>query len=542
MKNKNLINIIKSNKISKQSKDSIIEDIKQKLKKIDKYFRLEELKNEEKIYRMKDNFIDPEEKPNFYFMRSLIKTEKYKSSNYGDSYKNRENNTLGLKNFKLKRHLQTQIYPKNFDDIISEIEFKKIKNDLQTHKYFLNDKNYINNSKTKKPYLNYRLNTDGNKNRKSYTKNDNVKSRNVINTLKIKKGKNHTFSAYYKENEDLIGKEKILKNNYESINGSKRPITSRYGTKYFNIKDYENNSESEHNLNNYKQNLIKLQKRGVNINFNHTLSRNSFLNKSKNNSSFCTTTFKSYSKSLSKRSKNNTLLKNIEKQVLNPESFYSSNNNNNYMENSEGNELKTINQIINRILNDGKIIDKYISKKGINKKDKIDKEEILLKLEEKLRRSQINKIKVKLKNKKYLNDEEMFKDKLSHISPKYARNFFYEVYKQILNEKRLLNKNEKSSLAEAIEDIKKKKKREDNFKKEVIAQMLITKDNIITEKDDKDLLKEQKKLFDNYGNLEGLEWLINKRYVINYGKKFVGAFNPKGKTHLKITYKNIDKY
>ena len=136
----------------------------------------------------------------------------------------------------------------------------------------------------------------------------------------------------------------------------------------------------------------------------------------------------------------------------------------------------------------------------------------------------------------------MFKDKLSHISPKYARNFFYEVYKQILNEKRLLNKNEKSSLAEAIEDIKKKKKREDNFKKEVIAQMLITKDNIITEKDDKDLLKEQKKLFDNYGNLEGLEWLINKRYVINYGKKFVGAFNPKGKTHLKITYKNIDKY
>ena len=132
----------------------------------------------------------------------------------------------------------------------------------------------------------------------------------------------------------------------------------------------------------------------------------------------------------------------------------------------------------------------------------------------------------------------MFKEKLSQISSKYAQKFFNDVYKQILTENRILNKNEKSALAEAFENIKKRKKRDEDFKKEVIAQMLITKDNIITEKDDKILLKEQKKLFDNYGNLEGLEWLINKRYVINYGKKFVGAFNPKGKTHLKISYKN----
>ncbi len=132
----------------------------------------------------------------------------------------------------------------------------------------------------------------------------------------------------------------------------------------------------------------------------------------------------------------------------------------------------------------------------------------------------------------------MFKEKLSQISSKYAQKFFNDVYKQILTENRILNKNEKSALTEAFENIKKRKKRDEDFKKEVIAQMLITKDNIITEKDDKILLKEQKKLFDNYGNLEGLEWLINKRYVINYGKKFVGAFNPKGKTHLKISYKN----
>ena len=540
MKNNYLINIIRSIKITKESKENIIEDIQHKLKKLNKFFRLEELKNEERICRIKDDFIDPQEKPKFYFMRSMFKNkeEKYKPS--CDSNKNQDcEDILYLKgnNLKNKKQIQTQVYPTNFDDIISEIEFKKIKRKFQTHKYLINDKNYINNSKIKKHFVSHRLNTEENKKNINKSSNDNIiKSRNDINILKTKRNKNHTFSAANNDNKALINKEKLLRNNNHLY---KRPITSRYGTtKYSNIKDYyENSSESERNLNNYKKNFMKLQKRNININSNPYLYGNSLLNKSNKNSSFYTTTFKSYSKSLSKKSRNNNLFKNIEKQVLNPESFYTSNNN---RENSEKSELKTTNQIINRILNDGKIIDKYISKKGIIKKDKIDKEEILLRLEERLRKNHINKIKVKLKNKKkkYLNDVEMFKEKLSQISSKYAQKFFNDVYKQILTENRILNKNEKSALAEAFENIKKRKKRDEDFKKEVIAQMLITKDNIITEKDDKILLKEQKKLFDNYGNLEGLEWLINKRYVINYGKKFVGAFNPKGKTHLKISYKN----
>ena len=48
--------------------------------------------------------------------------------------------------------------------------------------------------------------------------------------------------------------------------------------------------------------------------------------------------------------------------------------------------------------------------------------------------------------------------------------------------------------------------------------MIITRENIITEKDDKLLLEEQRKLFDFYGNLDGLEWLITKRNVMNFGK------------------------
>ena len=50
--------------------------------------------------------------------------------------------------------------------------------------------------------------------------------------------------------------------------------------------------------------------------------------------------------------------------------------------------------------------------------------------------------------------------------------------------------------------------------------MRIAKDNFITEKDDKILIDEEKKAFDLYGNLDGLEWLMMKRNIITYGKKY----------------------
>ena len=60
----------------------------------------------------------------------------------------------------------------------------------------------------------------------------------------------------------------------------------------------------------------------------------------------------------------------------------------------------------------------------------------------------------------------------------------------------------------------------EELKKTTIKRMRITNDNIITEKDDKILFDEMKKVLNFYGNLDGLEWLIMKRNIITYGKKY----------------------
>jgi hypothetical protein len=258
-----------------------------------------------------------------------------------------------------------------------------------------------------------------------------------------------------------------------------------------------------------------------------------------------TTTFKSYSRSNSKYGckKNEGLLQKIERQVLNPDSFF-------FNVNNDKNEFKTTRQIINRILNDGNIIDNYIKNGGQVKEEilhKVDREEILLKLAERLRKNKsiIKKIKLKEKNLDLeddnhldLEDEQIFKLKLSKIENKYVKEFFRKVYRQILSEKRLLNKKDKNDVVDVKEEKKKKKRMEKEFKKEAYKKMIIMNDNIITEKDDKIILDEQRKMFDYYGNLDGLEWLINKRHIINFGNKLVGAYKSKRKTILKVTYDN----
>ena len=70
-----------------------------------------------------------------------------------------------------------------------------------------------------------------------------------------------------------------------------------------------------------------------------------------------------------------------------------------------------------------------------------------------------------------------------------------------------------------MEEKQNKKKLTEQFKKEAKDKMLITRANIITEKDDKRLLDEQKKLFDFYGNLDGLEWLITKRQILDFDRR-----------------------
>ena len=63
--------------------------------------------------------------------------------------------------------------------------------------------------------------------------------------------------------------------------------------------------------------------------------------------------------------------------------------------------------------------------------------------------------------------------------------------------------------------------------------MILTKANLITDKDDKVLLDEQRKLFDFYGSLDGLEWLIMKKQIMNFGTNLIT-----GKIKKKVNNEN----
>ena len=123
------------------------------------------------------------------------------------------------------------------------------------------------------------------------------------------------------------------------------------------------------------------------------------------------------------------------------------------------------------------------------------------------------------KKKEELTDEKLFIKKLSLV-PRFAKNFFRSIYNRILFENRVLNKNEVLDMKTAIEKQYEKKRLLEKIKKQTLKRMRITNDNMITEKDDKALLEEEKKILDSYGNLDGLEWLITKRNILNYGKKY----------------------
>ena len=564
----NKINIIDNNfNISKESNERINKETKAKLKILNKYFKLEKLKHQEKISRLQDEFIDPIEKPGFYFMRneSKNKSSEYKPvTNYCNTYRKKPFSTLykkyvelnGFRNNNIIKKTETEVSPNNFEDIISAIELKDINNNLSTRRHLLNKKNhlYLNlnnkinlyeNEKSKNKYLN----SEGNEKRKkvinNITKNIlNVSRINKIKLLKTKKNKNFTFSSFNEKKD--FSKNSIIEDKKKKMSSTSRNEKKNYINKtsennknsnyiYKNLKIERDNSSTNSNSNtkNLKLNLnLKINK---NIKY---IIRNSNLNSSNRNLSCYTTTFKSFSKSISKYGKKSNIFKKIEKQVLNPDSFFNIKNNN-YKNNIEKTEFKTTNQIINRIINDGKIIDNYILNNGIVKDEnyhKIDKEKILLKLAEKLRKNKLKKEKLKFREHKKLTDEEIFAEKLSKVEPKFAKKFFREIYKKILFDKRILNKHDKDILIEKLEEQREREERNQEIKKEAYQQMKLTNDNIVTERDDQNLLNNRKLFTDYYGTLDGLEWLINKKHIINFGNKWIGAFNPRGKSQFQINY------
>ena len=63
------------------------------------------------------------------------------------------------------------------------------------------------------------------------------------------------------------------------------------------------------------------------------------------------------------------------------------------------------------------------------------------------------------------------------------------------------------------------------FKKKHIKQNILLKENILTGKEDDEIFKE-KKIFDIYGNIIRLEWLVKKKIYSWWTKKLIGAYNP----------------
>lgn len=544
---------------SKDSQD-IIEEMKFKYRILNKYFKLEDLKSKEKQLRYQEELTsDNNEKPAFLFMRSNPKNrigyrpvtsfcDKYRSKEFSSLYK-KYVDLNGFKNEKMNIKTETEMYPTNFEDIISKIELTDMINNLKTNRYLLNH-NMPNLAKNPIS-IKHHMKTEENNYKPSnlllkVRDNNNSFEKNTKNLLKTKKNKNHTFSSLNNKNKDFFLNKNELCIRLKKNKKKKRPTTSKYNRKYYidnNINNNKNDEKEVHSfIKNQEGNDFPLNNSKNSIQWRN---RNSSINKFNKDLSCLTTTFKSYSRSLSKQGykKDEGLLQKIEKQVLNPESFFFNTNN-------EKNEFKTTKQIINRILNDGNIIDNYIKSGGQVKEEilhKVDREEILLKLAERLRKKKSKKKKIKLKEKRVdteedklldLEDEQIFKIKLSKIENKYAKEFFREVYQQILSEKRLLHKKDKYDVVDVKEEKKKKKRMEKEFKKDAYKKMFNMNDNIITEKDDKLIMDEQRKMFDYYGNLDGLEWLINKRHIINFGNKQVGAYKSKRKTNLKITYDN----
>ena len=76
------------------------------------------------------------------------------------------------------------------------------------------------------------------------------------------------------------------------------------------------------------------------------------------------------------------------------------------------------------------------------------------------------------------------------------------------------------------------------IQEEAYKTMYLLKENILTGKEDDEVFKEEK-IFDNYGNITGLEWLVKKKYILDKQKKLVGAFNPLEKENLYINYPDL---
>jgi hypothetical protein len=186
---------------------------------------------------------------------------------------------------------------------------------------------------------------------------------------------------------------------------------------------------------------------------------------------------------------------------------------------------------VNEILNDTNIIKESLHRNYINiGKPKKKKADLLLKLANKLAKP---KLIPKPKKKKDISQEEEYIIKLKTI-PKSCKEEFRSCFKEIIYQDRILNKPDPNDV-DILEEKMKYLREQQKIKEEAYQTMYLLKENIFTGKEDDEVFKEEK-VFDSYGNITGLEWLIKKKYVMDDKKKLTGAFNPKEKQDLKINY------
>ena len=199
------------------------------------------------------------------------------------------------------------------------------------------------------------------------------------------------------------------------------------------------------------------------------------------------------------------------------------------------NHTQNIKENIYKLLNDTKVIKESINDtiREENKEIKKDSERVLLKLAEKL----LKKKKKRLEPKKLTTEgetlEEQYIDKLEKI-PNTVKGEFRDCFKTILFQDRILNKPEpynENPYDEKLKILKEQKK----IQRETIHTMYILKENIFTGKEDEQVFKDEM-VFDNYGNMSSLEWLIKKHHILDDSTKFIGAYNPKEKMNLCINY------
>ena len=204
-------------------------------------------------------------------------------------------------------------------------------------------------------------------------------------------------------------------------------------------------------------------------------------------------------------------------------------NSNSKLEISDSKSNSFIKSKINGILNNSYIIkDSIERKKQQEEKQKKKDDNILLKLADKIK----PKTAIVKKKKKFISQENEYVKRLKVI-PKSCKEEYRECFKKILFEDRLLNhpqKNNDNLIIEKMNYLKELKK----IKEDAQKKMFILGENIVTGRDDKEVIKEEK-IFGNYGNITGLEYLIKKKSVLYEKNKTSGAYNPKDK-YLVINY------